>query len=730
MSTVKGRRCSPQVGSATTVILSLGVVLLAVWALVDTPASVKAQSSPPIIVDVKLGSLKTVPTPEPANLNQFLQTVVPGGSVSPSARMAAIELGKALFWDQAVGSDGLDVNQRPIGQACASCHFNAGADSRTFTQLNPGFRAIPPDNTFTPPFGVNYQLRRVDFPFFRLSDPANRFSNLLFDTNDVASSQGVFRQHFVDINCPMLPSSCSVTDNGSPEASIFNTAYPPAREVEPRNTPTMINAVFNFRNFWDGRARNEFNGVNPIGDLDPFARVLISDTVLRKTKLNGNLRLENSSLASQAVGPPLSDLEMSFNGRIFAKLGKKMLSFANGLPNQQVHHYDSVLGSLSLSPLNGIVPSYSMLIKQAFQPRWWNSPNVITFDACPSGILGSTTGTTVPSAGGNDPTLCFQPTSVPPTTDTNHFSQMEYNFALFFGIAVQMYESTLRADDTPFDRCFDQGGAPITIDPSQPAVPNCGALTTQQKLGLQVFQGSGKCIACHSGPELTNASVQNVLNEKLERMIMGDNTVAVYDNGFYNTAVRRCAGLAGPCDDVGVGATIGPLNLPLSMSRFFQLPRNCGFVAGVGCTNAPPIQPRPLEGLGTPQALQPNERVAVDGAFKTPGLRIVELTAPYFHNGGDRTLRDVVDFYDRGGNFPAFNQANFDPNIVMLGLTQTQKDALVALMLGMTDARVRFQQAPFDHPQLFVPNLPDGVLPAVGAAGGSPLRTFDQNLAP
>jgi len=65
---------------------------------------------------------------------------------------------------------------------------------------------------------------------------------------------------------------------------------------------------------------------------------------------------------------------MSFNGRIFAKLGKKMLSFANGLPNQQVHHYDSVLGSLSLSPLNGIVPSYSMLIKQAFQPRWWNSP--------------------------------------------------------------------------------------------------------------------------------------------------------------------------------------------------------------------------------------------------------------------------------------------------------------------------------------------------------------------
>src|SRR5437870_7907934 len=106
---------------------------------------------------------------------------------------------------------------------------------------------------------------------------------------------------------------------GRPEASIFDSATPPAREVEPRNTPTTINAVFNFRNFWDGRARNEFNGVNPIGDLDPFARVLLScvdssgkwtdplgrcddSDPLQTVRLIGNLRLENSSLASQADG--------------------------------------------------------------------------------------------------------------------------------------------------------------------------------------------------------------------------------------------------------------------------------------------------------------------------------------------------------------------------------------------------------------------------------------------
>ena len=60
-------------------------------------------------------------------------------------------------------------------------------------------------------------------------------------------------------------------------------------------------------------------------------------------------------------------------------------------------------------------------------------------------------------------------------------------------------------------------------------------------------------------------------------MIMGNNEEAVYDNGFNDTGVTRCGGgLAGPpSDGVGIGATIGPLNLPLSMSRFFQMPDNC-----------------------------------------------------------------------------------------------------------------------------------------------------------
>ena len=43
---------------------------------------------------------------------------------------AAIQLGKALFWDMQVGSDGV--------VACATCHFHAGTDNRTKNALNPG----------------------------------------------------------------------------------------------------------------------------------------------------------------------------------------------------------------------------------------------------------------------------------------------------------------------------------------------------------------------------------------------------------------------------------------------------------------------------------------------------------------------------------------------------------------------------------------------------------------
>ncbi|MGN6514071.1 MAG: hypothetical protein ACTHKZ_10955, partial [Lysobacteraceae bacterium] len=102
-------------------------------------------------------------------------------------------------------------------------------------------------------------------------------------------------------------------------------------------------------------------------------------------------------------------------------------------------------------------------------------------------------------------------------------------------------------------------------------------------------------------------------------------------------------------------------------------------------------------------------RVGRMGSAKVPGLRNVELTGPYFHNGGKLTLRQVVNFYARGGDFPATNAAHRDFNIVDLDhdaqsvLSTNDRVALTAFLLSLTDERVAHEQAPFDRPEIFLP---------------------------
>lgn len=96
----------------------------------------------------------------------------------------------------------------------------------------------------------------------------------------------------------------------------------------------------------------------------------------------------------------------------------------------------------------------------------------------------------------------------------------------------------------------------------------------------------------------------------------------------------------------------------------------------------------------------------IEGAFKIPSLRNVALTAPYFHNGDTHSLREAVLLYSRGGNVAPITQRDGTP-IEPLGIanmTSDEVDAVVAWLETLTDERVRIAAAPFDHPQLFVPN--------------------------
>jgi len=70
------------------------------------------------------------------------------------------------------------------------------------------------------------------------------------------------------------------------------------------------------------------------------------------------------------------------------------------------------------------------------------------------------------------------------------------------------------------------------------------------------------------------------------------------------------------------------------------------------------------------------------GAFKTPQLRNIALTAPYMHDGSEATLAAVIDYYDRGGNANPFLDGGMRP----LKLTAQEKADLVALMETFTSS--------------------------------------------
>jgi hypothetical protein len=213
---------------------------------------------------------------------------------------------------------------------------------------------------------------------------------------------------------------------------------------------------------------------------------------------------------------------------------------------------------------------------------------------------------------------------------------------------------------------------------------------------------------------------------------MANSVNAVYDTGFYNIGVRPTA------NDIGVGGS-DPFGNPLSETRMVQAGKAALLGNGFNAAANP--------------AVGPTQRVAVDGAFKTPSLRNVELTGPYMHNGGKSTLKQVVDFYNRGGDFSAENRDNLAPDIVPLGLTEPQKDDLVAFLLSLTDDRVKFRKAPFDHPSICLPNghaedatgklvvgdpkdpleakeLPYRCIGAVGANGASTVLPTFMGLSP
>ncbi len=606
------------------------------------PAWAQSLTAPP--------SLKTIPVPQPDNLSQFVKS-----------KAEAIKLGKALFWDMQVGSDAV--------QSCASCHFHAGADNRSKNVVSPGLNAG--DTTYQS-VGPNTTVSSAQFPFTKFSNSDDRTSPMTRSWNDVVSSPGVHNTNYVG-----QPVSGAVEQGLPVPDPVFNVNGVNTRRVEPRNAPTVINAVFNFANFWDGRANSFFNGSSPLGDADPDAGVWLPDATGTLTRQR--VRIPFSSLASQAVGPPGSPFEMSFAGRTFPDIGKKLLNpKIVPLSKQSTHPNDSVLGALAKSTIRngrvsfspGLKTTYAAMVQAAFNDQFWNSTQVVK--------------------------------PLPAPRNNEQFRQMEANFALFFGLAVQLYEATLVSDDSPFDR-FQAGDRT--------------AMSADAQAGLTIFMTDndiattgGSCMNCHGTSTFTNASVMHlgatnfgtsVPEGLIERMTMADAGGSWYDSGYYDIAVRPIG------EDLGRGNAIG--GYPLSFTDRAMWVFNGGAYPFPLTT---PLPCGPADPLG--RVCPSDQRISTLGAFKVPTLRNVELTGPYMHNGGEATLMQVMDFYSRGGNFFQTNISTFDPDVAPIfglnsmfttaSIAEANQKKVIDFLLALTDDRVRWEKAPFDHPELFVPN--------------------------
>ncbi|MBS1794185.1 MAG: VCBS repeat-containing protein [Acidobacteria bacterium] len=126
--------------------------------------------------------------------------------------------------------------------------------------------------------------------------------------------------------------------------------------------------------------------------------------------------------------------------------------------------------------------------------------------------------------------------------------------------------------------------------------------------------------------------------------------------------------------------------------------------------------------IGVRPAAEDTGRAAIsldpadNARFKTPSLRNVELRAPYMHNGRFATLEEVVEFYNRGGDFDA---SNIEHDLIRpLNMTPQEKADLVAfLKRPLTDNRVRNELPPFDRPHLYTESNRVPTITGTGVAG-------------
>jgi cytochrome c peroxidase len=159
------------------------------------------------------------------------------------------------------------------------------------------------------------------------------------------------------------------------------------------------------------------------------------------------------------------------------------------------------------------------------------------------------------------------------------------------------------------------------------------ALNDEEKRGLALFLGQGRCVQCHTI----------------------STTYALFiDQQFHVTG----AGLSVPQKTIVVPLAPGIETILAEAD-----------LAAFATSNPPDLG-----------RFEITHNVGDRYAFRTPTLRNIALTAPYMHDGSLGTLEDVIAFYNRGGNVVPGKS----PFIAPLGLSENDSRALVQFLKTLT----------------------------------------------
>lgn len=199
------------------------------------------------------------------------------------------------------------------------------------------------------------------------------------------------------------------------------------------------------------------------------------------------------------------------------------------------------------------------------------------------------------------------------------------NIFVNFSKAIAAYERLIVSKNSAFD---------------QYANGNEAALSVSQKRGLKVFIGKGNCVRCHSGSNFS-------------------------DGGFHNLGVPQVGGYSGSNDQGRYDGLTGTTN--------FISGSNAVYSTATTYNDSYPSNNRVSGVTASSSDI---------GKFKTPTLRSVSQTPPYFHNGTFNSLWDVVNFYNfagNAGNFPGTK----DTILTTRRMTNEEMEDLVNFLMAL-----------------------------------------------